>query len=99
MMSIKSLDLNIILLFLLDIVITIGDILFKYSTFWSDVLKGVGRGLQFSPFGGAINGIAKGGAMKVAIVQLFGKTAAKLDKKAISIVNNNQKQNKIVYFT
>ena len=70
-----------------------------YSTFWSDVLKGVGRGLQFSPFGGAINGIAKGGAMKVAIVQLFGKTAAKLDKKAISIVNNNQKQNKIVYFT
>ena len=58
-----------------------------YSTFWSDVLKGVGRGLQFSPFGGAINGIAKGGAMKVAV------------KKAISIVNNNQKQNKIVYFT
>ncbi len=70
-----------------------------YSNFWSDVLKGVGRGLQFSPFGGAIQGIAKGGAMKVAVVQLFGKTAAQIDKRAISTLNNYQKQNKIIYFT
>ena len=70
-----------------------------YSNFWSDVLKGVGSGLQFSPFGGAIQGIAKGGAMKVAVVQLFGKTASQIDKKAISTLENYKKQNKIIYFT
>ena len=70
-----------------------------YSTFWSNVLKGVGYGLQFSPFGGAINGIARGNAIKVGIVQLFAKTADQIDKKAISIANQKQKQSKIIYFT
>ena len=70
-----------------------------YSTFWRDVLKGVGYGLQFSPFGGAIKGIPQGHAMKVGIVQLFGKTAAQLDKKAIAYANQKQRESKITYFT
>ena len=69
-----------------------------YSTFWSNVLKGIGRGLQFSPFGGAINGLGNN-AIKVAINQIYAKTISKSVAIGKSAVSQLEKQNKIVYFT
>lgn len=73
-----------------------------YSTFWSNVLKGVGRGLQFSPFGGAVNGMFKAASanyMMIGLNQLVGKTLSKSVALGQSIVNKYQKESKIVYFS
>ena len=73
-----------------------------YSTFWGNVLKGVGRGLQFSPFGGAINGMFKAASanyMMIGLNQLVGKTLSKSVALGQSIVNKYQKESKIVYFS
>ena len=69
-----------------------------YSTFWSKVLKGMGRGVQFTPIGTAINGFSNN-YVSVAITQLFSKTYSKTIKFIDSTVSYYQKQNKIVYFT
>ena len=73
-----------------------------YSTFWGNVLKGVGRGLQFSPFGGAINGMFKAASanyMMIGLNRLVGKTLSKSVALSQSIVNKYQKGSKIVYFS
>lgn len=69
-----------------------------YSTFWSNVMKGVGRGLQFTPFGGAINGIGNN-AIKVAINQIYSKTISGLYDIGKNSVKELEKHNKIIYFT
>ena len=73
-----------------------------YSTFWSNVLKGMGRGLQFSPFGGAVSSMFKASSatyISIGLTHLISKTASKAVALSQSIANYYQKQNKIVYFS
>ena len=69
-----------------------------YSTFWDKVLKGMGKGVQFTPIGVSINGYSTN-YMNVAITQLFSKTYSKSIEFTDSVVNSYKQQNKIVYFT
>ncbi|WP_405290048.1 right-handed parallel beta-helix repeat-containing protein [Methanobrevibacter sp.] len=73
-----------------------------YSNFWGDVLKGVGKGLQFSPFGGAISGMFKASSatyITIGLNHLISKTLSKSVAFGQSKVKEYQKENKIVYFS
>ncbi|WP_295609624.1 right-handed parallel beta-helix repeat-containing protein [uncultured Methanobrevibacter sp.] len=73
-----------------------------YSTFWSHVLKGIGSGIQFTPLGGAMNGISginAGNYIKIALNQLYTKTAAKGVNSLKSVADHYQNEDKLVYFT
>lgn len=69
-----------------------------YSTFWEKVLRGMGKGVQFTPLGTTIPGYSTN-YVNVAITQLFSKTYSKSIEFTDSIINSYQKENKIVYLT
>ncbi|MBQ6098758.1 MAG: hypothetical protein IJL02_02710 [Methanobrevibacter sp.] len=70
------------------------------SNFWSFVLKGVAKGIQFSPLGGAINGISpiySNNFVQIGLTQLISKTTSYGVKVAQSTLNEYVRQSKIHY--
>ncbi len=72
------------------------------TLFWSGVLKGVSNGLKVAAFGGAAFSIVYDlptNAMAAAFSHLVSKTMTKTVALSQSLLNNYQKQSKLVYFT